>query len=110
MAQMPNERSLVSRYQDTNVIFLGVNGDEDRAVAQDAIEKFGLSGPIVWNGEEGPRGGLATTLGVDVWPQFVIYSPSGVEVARFADLEKVAGLLERLQADGTLHHDVRTSQ
>jgi hypothetical protein len=75
-----HERSLVQRFHDQPVVFIGVNSDSDPQRAKAVISQEGLAFRTWWDG--GPEGAIAQRYHVQAWP--AIYVLDGDGVIRFA--------------------------
>ena len=76
MGMIPAEKALVERMKGRPFVLLGVNGDDDRAKAQETVAKEGIPWRSFW--DEGPHGPISTGWGISGWPTVYLIDPAGV--------------------------------
>lgn len=67
----------MERYAGQPFVLIGVNSDADRDEARQIAQREGLAWRSFWNGEEGPRGPIASAWGVFTWPTLYVIDGSG---------------------------------
>jgi thiol-disulfide isomerase/thioredoxin len=75
MRQVPAEKSLVDRMKGRPFIMVGVNGDENRKMAQTVAAKEGVNWRSFSDG--GPHGPISMKLGVIAWPTTYVIDARG---------------------------------
>ncbi|HEY2155118.1 MAG TPA: redoxin family protein [Isosphaeraceae bacterium] len=94
MGMVPHERELTKRLAGKPFTILGVNGDDDRTKAKEAMAREGMTWPSWWNG--GQDGGIVAAWGVRAWPSVYVLDARGViryEGVRGEMLDKAVDLL-----------------
>ena len=77
LAQVPHERELVARMKGKPFVLVGVNGDDDRAKARNAMKKYGMTWRSIWNGGEGADGPITRAWNVRAWPMVYVLDAKG---------------------------------
>ncbi len=76
MGEVPHERKLVAKMAGRPFTLIGIDGDDDREVAKQAMAKESMTWPSVWNG--GMNGGIVADWGVRAWPTVYVLDGDGV--------------------------------
>ena len=76
MGMVPHERTLVERMKDRPFALLGVNGDDDRALAKKTAETNKMTWHSFWNG--GTNGPITDAWNVKGWPTTYVLDHKGV--------------------------------
>lgn len=76
MALVPHERELVKRLEGEQFVLVGVNGDEDRDTARQAVKREAMTWRSWWDG--GSNGPTATRWNVRGWPAIYILDRQGI--------------------------------
>jgi thiol-disulfide isomerase/thioredoxin len=76
MALVPHERDLVRRLSGKPFVLLGVNGDDDREKAQQAMRREGMTWRSWWDG--GTEGPTAHRWNVRAWPAIYVIDRQGI--------------------------------
>ena len=77
MAMAPLERKLVERMKDRPFVLIGVNGDDDRTAAREAVRKEGINWRSFWH-KDGADGPIPTKWNVHNWPTLYVLDHKGV--------------------------------
>lgn len=98
MREVPRERALVERMNGRPFALVGLNGDDDRAKAKEAMARVRIGWPSFWNGPKGPVGPLTQAWNVRSWPAYYLFDHRGVIRAKSmgAAPKKVEDLIEQL--------------
>ena len=76
MQLVPHERALVKRLADKPFVLLGINADEDRDKAKQALAVEKITWRSWWNG--GPSGPISELYNVEGWPTVYVLDAHGV--------------------------------
>ncbi len=76
MGIIPDEVALAKKMSDQPFVFLGVNGDQDRAAAKAAVEKEGIPWQSIWNG--GAIGSFTEAWNIEAWPTIYVIDHQGI--------------------------------
>jgi thiol-disulfide isomerase/thioredoxin len=76
MQMVPHEKKLQRDYGGKGFVLLGVNGDEDKQHALNAMKETGLDWPSFWNG--GSQEGIVRDCQVSAWPTYYLIDKNGV--------------------------------
>jgi thiol-disulfide isomerase/thioredoxin len=76
MGMVPHERGLVERMKGKPFALVGVNGDDDRALAKKTAETNKMTWPSFWNG--GTNGPITDFWNIQGWPMTYVLDPKGV--------------------------------
>jgi thiol-disulfide isomerase/thioredoxin len=76
MELIPHERELVKRLEAKPFVLLGVNGDEERDKARQAVRREGMTWQSWWDG--GNEGSIATRWNVRGWPAIYVLDRQGI--------------------------------
>lgn len=76
MALVPHERELARRLEGKPFVLLGVNGDEDRDKARQAVGREGMTWRSWWDG--GNEGATACRWNVRTWPAIYVIDREGI--------------------------------
>ena len=94
MQELPHEIELSQLYADSGLRVIGVNADETREVAKEAVEENG----IPWlNVYEGPEKSISSELQVAMWPTLYLLDAEGRIVSATPFLRMVGA---EIQEDG----------
>ena len=77
MALVPHEKEIVERYKDSPFALIGINGDSEKAKAEEAIQKEGITWRSFACGEKGPDGELPRSWNVSGWPTIYLIDSKG---------------------------------
>jgi peroxiredoxin len=72
----PHERSLVKRLEDKPFVLVGVNSDDSRDAAKQAVAREGLTWRSFY--DESAGGPIATAWGIRGWPSIFVIDAKGV--------------------------------
>jgi len=100
VAEIPNERALLARHGDEPFALLGVNADENRAVAQKSADDYGVTWPN-WNDPltaagEGP---INDRFHVHAIPMVVVLDGAGIIRAKGVSGERLERVVQELLAE-----------
>ena len=105
MAEVPNERALAEKYKGKPVALLGVDCEEDRSLAIEAMKREGISWPNWFDGTPG-EGPIAKAYHVRIFPTMMVIDGDGIIRSKFGNSESAAKLIDTLlaemQAKGTI--------
>jgi thiol-disulfide isomerase/thioredoxin len=105
MGMVPHERELVKRLEGKPFVLLGVNGDDDRALAKSVMGSERMTWRSWWNG--GKTGSIVTKWGILSWPTVYIVDARGViryENVRFEMMDRVIDrLVSEAMQGGDIH-------
>jgi thiol-disulfide isomerase/thioredoxin len=96
MGAVPHERELVERFRGRPFVLVGVNGDEKRESAQQAVDKHRIPWRSFWNGPKGAGGPIATTWNVRGWPTVYVLDHEGVIRHKYLQGKRLDEPLETL--------------
>lgn len=97
MAAVPQERELIKRMRGKPFALIGVDGDDDRALAAEVMAKESMTWPSIWNG--GASGGIVEKFGVRSWPTLYLLDARGVIRYRNLNREILDKAVDKLVAE-----------
>ena len=97
MAMLPHERATVKRLDGKPFVLFGVNGDDDRAKASEAMANESMTWPSLWNG--GKLGGVVTKFGIRAWPTVYVLDAHGIIRYKNVQGEVLDAAIDRLVAE-----------
>jgi hypothetical protein len=92
-----HERSLVEAYRNRPFVLLGVNSDDQREVAQDAVRRHGINWRSWWVGA--PDGDIPRAWGVASWPTVFVIDAEGIVRHRLTSFQDLEQIIEPLLRD-----------
>jgi len=84
---------------DKPFALIGVNSDDDREVARNAVKKNDLNWRSFWNGEDGTMGPISIQWSVHMWPTIYLIDAKGVIRYKNVRGEKLDDAIEKLLAE-----------
>ena len=75
------QRSVLTPWVDSDLVWIGVNDETDRATAAAALEKYDIPWPVIWDGRQGP---IHTDWNIQSWPSVFVIDRKGLICARNA--------------------------
>lgn len=96
LALVPTARALVRDLAPEPVVYLGVNGDVDRAAGHATAVRVGMNWRNLWDGPDGPEGPAATAWNVPAlgWPSVFVLDTEGRIRFKLRGKEQVEDELE----------------
>ncbi len=81
MNAIPGEKAVFDKFKDKSVVFLGINGDEDRTPALAAQRQRPIPWRSFWgrwSGADGKKSLIVDDWNVRTWPSYYVIDPQGV--------------------------------
>lgn len=98
MAMVPHERDLAARLEGRPFAILGVNSDEDRAVARRTMARERMRWRSWWDGKVG--GPIARNWNIRLWPTFFVLDTRGIIRAHGVfGADQIAKIVDALLAE-----------
>ncbi|OWK40924.1 TlpA family protein disulfide reductase [Fimbriiglobus ruber] len=96
MKMVPHEKKLVERMKDKPFALIGVNGDDERAKAQEIAAARGMSWPSFWDAAKRSDGPITRAWNVHVWPTVFVLDAKGVIRSVRTDDDKLDETVDEL--------------
>lgn len=78
VGDIPHEKELVERFAGRPFAIVGVNADESRETATQAMREHATPWRSFWNGEGGSKGSISAAWNVRGWPTVYVIDHFGV--------------------------------
>jgi len=97
IAEMPNLKELYAELRPKGFEIIGVNMDEDKAKMKEVVDKFRITWPQHFDGDN-PEGGWAAKLGIISFPTMWLVDRQGI-LRELDATEDLAGKVKKLLAE-----------
>jgi len=94
LAMVPKSRALLEDLRGKPMVFLGVNGDQERDKGLNTARRTGMVWRSFWDGPEGTSGAIATAWRVRDWPTVIVLDAAGRIRFRFVGQQEAEDGLE----------------
>jgi peroxiredoxin len=78
MRMVSHEKKLIERMKGKPFALIGVNGDDEKEKAKEAVKKYDMTWPSFWDAAERPDGPITKAWNVHAWPTVYVLDADGV--------------------------------